>query len=131
MASSVDPDYWTTRPTFGVAGGPLEHALTPAGRSRAFSVGAQVRLEHVPALELLRERGGRAWLVVRKGAKLSPTVCGKVPSIHWTYLQDLGYITRPDIDSIELTPAGRAACERGDLERASLLERVRAAHPLT
>jgi hypothetical protein len=133
MASPVDESLWTVRPAFGVAGGPDEHALTDAGLALAFAVGARVRRgASTEALMALAASGGAGALSERvTGAHVRPTALGKFDQIAWGYLRAAGLVVSTGPDDISLTPQGRAAIERGHAEQRSLLERVRAAHPLS
>lgn len=129
-AQPVDPALWTIAPAFGVAGGPLEHQLTAAGRARAFSVGARVR-EGAPAeaLEALANAGGEGLLTERDGSRHRLTELGRFTQIAWGRLRALGLVESVP-DGVRLTAFGWLAWTRGKAERVSLLERVRAAHPI-
>ena len=139
-APPVDSSFWHTEAAFGVAGGPLVHKLTAAGRERAFCVGARVRAgAGAVALELLYTRGGEGRFGHRvSGARYQPSDLVRFDQVAWGYLRSLGYVESiaPDHeaglgDGVRLTKAGRLAVERGNDERRSLLERIRAAHPIT
>lgn len=127
---STDPALWTTRPVFGVAGGPVEVVLTDEGRSRAFSIGAQVRSGGpAEALEALWVAGGEGHLVVRgDGARLHLTDLGRLGQVAWGHLRSLGLVTSFQDhlgDGARLTDAGRRAAQDGVEERARLLDRCR------
>jgi hypothetical protein len=125
--TTTDPALWTTRPVFGVAGGPLEVVLTDEGSERAFSIGAQVRRgPPALALEALATAGGEAPILVHSGAKLLLTDLGRrYDQTVWGHLRALGYVEGAGPDGVRLTDRGRAACQAGELERASLLARCR------
>jgi hypothetical protein len=133
-APSTDPNLWTVRRAFGVAGGPDEVVLTDEGRARrarAFSVGAQVRRgKFSEALQALAAEGGEGVLSKhRSGARYDLAPLGKFDQIAWGYLRELGYIesTPPEHGThgggVRLTPLGKARVERGYDEQKSLLER--------
>ena len=127
-AVSTDPSLWTTRRTFGPAGGPDVIVLTDEGNARAFSVGAQVKRVHAAALQLLAERGEGQFSTRRLGsARHDVTDLGRVDQITWGYLREKGYAESVAPNGIRITPAGRVAYVRGIAERASLLARCRAA----
>lgn len=125
----TDPALWTTRPVYGVAGGPLEIVLTEEGMQRAFSVGAQVRrgppLEAMLQLAML---GGRGALSERNGAKLKPSRLGRFHMQAWCVLEELGYVDRwhdGGVDGMRITPRGELAVRNGYAEQSRLLERCR------
>lgn len=127
----VDPAFWVCRPAFGQAGGPLEHALTEAGRLCAWSVGAQVR-QGAPAKALadLHALGGEVLYTARSGARLSPSPFAREHDhLTLSYLRGLGYIeieSHAKGETLRLTAQGRAACARSIAEADALLARVRA-----
>lgn len=128
VTPSTDPALWTTRPVFGVAGGPIEVVLTDEGNSRAFSVGAQVRRGGpAEALEALWIAGGEGPLTVRgDGARLKRTELGRFDQIAWGHLKSLGLVVSFQDhlgDGVRLTDAGRRAAQSGDEERTRLLAR--------
>lgn len=127
--SRTDPALWTTRPAFGVAGGPDEVVLTDEGLARAFSVGAQVRRGGpAEALEALWSVQGNGYLSLRLegGPRIRRTALGRFDQLSWGHLRALGLV-EPFQDSsgdgVRLTEAGKAAAWAGIEERERLLSR--------
>lgn len=124
--NNIDPALWTTRPAFGVAGGPSVVVLTPTGEVRAFAVGAQVKPDMAPALEAAAKCDG--YLSRRDGHRLVRTELGRFDQVTWTYLRGLGLVVsfqNEHGDGVSLTELGCRAVRAGVLERAALLERCR------
>lgn len=137
MNGTVDTALWRVAPRFGGAGGPMAHELTEAGLARAFAAGAKVREgDAARALETLASLGGTAAIETRRGARLELTELGRrFTALAWGTLRALGYVETIYADAttgqgVRLTEAGRVAVENGQAERARLLARIRAAHPL-
>lgn len=130
-AAKTDPALWTSRPLFGVAGGPIVVVLTDYGQARAFSVGAQVRPGRpTEAMMALAATGGSGALSERVGRKLIPTALMRFDMTVWGVLTDLGYCEQwydASGDGVRLTAAGRAAATNGVAEQGRLLERCRRA----
>jgi hypothetical protein len=128
--SKTDPTIWTMLPVFGVAGGPLEVALTAEGNARAFSVGAQVRRgAPAEALEAIHAAGGAGYLSCRgEGSRIRRTDLGRFDQVTWGRLRVLGLIESfqdEHGDGVRLTAGGRSAVAQGFEERVHALERCR------
>lgn len=126
-AHSTDPSLWTVRRVFGPAGGPDEIVLTDEGHARAFSVGAQCKLVHCAAMELLASVREGQFSARGEGARIHPTALGRFDQITWGYLREKGYAESVAPDGIRVTKGGLAAYLRGLDERRSLLDRCKLA----
>lgn len=130
---STDTSLYTTRPAFGVAGGPAEIVLTEKGSDLAFAIGARVKpgSKLGPALLALHADTRGALSVRSAGARVRPTdLLKRFDMLVWGNLQARGYVERwqdGDGDGVRLTDAGRAAVQSGHEEQARLLARCRAA----
>ncbi len=131
QTASTESALWTTRPSFGVAGGPAVIVLTDEGSARAFSVGAKVRRGPAcAALEALWAEGGSGYTSMRVGSRHTLRPLGKFDQLAWGYLRDLGYVesTHDDLgDGVRLTEKGNLAYRAGEAERVYLLSRCTAA----
>jgi hypothetical protein len=129
---STEPSLYTTRPVFGVAGGPIETVLTDKGAALSFAIGAQVKPESPlgPALLALHADATGA-LSVRSGVRMHATsLLKRFDMIVWGSLQARGYVERwqdESGDGVRLTNVGRAAVQAGFEEQARLLDRCRRA----
>jgi len=131
-APNPDPSLWVSRPVFGVAGGPVEIALTDEGEMRAWSVGAAVRRGGpAEALSALWSAQGEGHLSVRgEGARIKCTELGRFDQVAWGHLRARGLVESfqdDQGDGVRLTEAGKRAAWDGCQERRHLLDRCRRA----